>query len=138
MKREEHLEFCKICRNREFDFHKGLLCGLTNELANFENNCETFEKDNEAEEVEFLSKMENTGDHISGDDFDFKKNKSKGFDKMALGIVLTAVSFFISDYTGVYVVTFGIIAYGYRQHSRGVEQEKIFMKEKEKSEKGKN
>jgi hypothetical protein len=135
MTREKHLEFCKICNNREMDFHRGLLCGLTSELANFEQNCESFEKDSQAEEKEFLRKLENTGDHDSGDSFDFKKNKSQGFNIIAAGIVITLLTYMISDYTGIYIVTFGIVAYRFRQHSRGVEQEEIYIKEIEKKEK---
>lgn len=47
MKREEHLKFCKTCLNRQINFEKGLLCGLTNEMASFENECESYKVDSE-------------------------------------------------------------------------------------------
>lgn len=46
MRREEHLKFCKKCINRKLDFKVGLLCNLTGEKADFENECKTFELDN--------------------------------------------------------------------------------------------
>lgn len=45
MTREQHLTFCKICVNRKNDFEKGILCGLTNQIANFEVECPSFSKD---------------------------------------------------------------------------------------------
>ena len=47
MTREEHLKFCKICRNRKFDRDKGIVCNLTNEIADFENECPDFLEDTE-------------------------------------------------------------------------------------------
>lgn len=135
MKREEHLKFCEICEKRKFDFHKGLLCSLTNELADFDDTCKSFEKDKQAEDALLVRKLENTGDHFTGDDFNYKKNKSQGFNYMALGIILTIMSIVLSDYLGFYVVTFGVVVYGYRQHARGVQQEKIFLEAKKKRKK---
>jgi len=45
LSREAQLEFCKICKNQRFDFNQGLICGLTDKPANFEDECETFEED---------------------------------------------------------------------------------------------
>ncbi|WP_445749881.1 hypothetical protein [Polaribacter sp.] len=138
MKREEHLKFCKVCLNREFNYNKGLLCGLTNKLADFENECKNFEKDSEAEDFNFIRKMENTGDYFTGDNFDYRKNISQGVNIMALGVILTIISLYLSDYLGFYFITGGIIIYGFKQHARGMEQEKIFEEEKQKKEKEKN
>ncbi|WP_396601421.1 hypothetical protein [Algibacter sp. R77976] len=46
MTREEQLKFCKKCTKRELDMKIGLICNLTGEIANFENECKTFELDN--------------------------------------------------------------------------------------------
>ncbi len=46
MTREEHLKFCKTCLNRKTDMHKGLVCGLTNEIADFEGSCQSFNPNN--------------------------------------------------------------------------------------------
>lgn len=47
MTRQEHLTFCKQCKNRKFDSNKGIICGLTSEIAAFENVCENYNHDNE-------------------------------------------------------------------------------------------
>ncbi len=44
MTREEQLEYCKICKNQKFSFSKGIICGLTDERADFEGECEYFEE----------------------------------------------------------------------------------------------
>ena len=45
MTREEHLKFCKKCTNRKLDMKVGLLCNLTGEMADFENECKSFNLD---------------------------------------------------------------------------------------------
>lgn len=45
MTREEHLKFCKKCINREMDMKIGLICNLTNKIANFDKNCESYKED---------------------------------------------------------------------------------------------
>ena len=41
MIREQHLKFCKKCVNRRLDMKVGLLCNLTGEMADFENECKS-------------------------------------------------------------------------------------------------
>ncbi|MEN8250419.1 MAG: toxin-antitoxin system YwqK family antitoxin [Bacteroidota bacterium] len=50
MTREEHLKFCKKCTNRKMDLRQGLLCSLTGEKADFENECENFIRDESVKE----------------------------------------------------------------------------------------
>lgn len=45
MTREEQLKSCSVCTHRQMDMHKGLLCGLTQNAANFEDSCSNFEQD---------------------------------------------------------------------------------------------
>ncbi len=45
MDRHEQLKFCRVCNNRIFDPSRGLLCGLTNKPAEFENDCPDFSGD---------------------------------------------------------------------------------------------
>lgn len=45
MTREQQLKFCKKCLNRELDLKVGLICNLTGQKADFENECESFELD---------------------------------------------------------------------------------------------
>lgn len=42
MNREYRLNFCKVCENRKMNMNRGLICGLTNELADFNENCNNF------------------------------------------------------------------------------------------------
>ena len=45
MTRTEHLEFCKKCLNRKFDPKQGLICNLTEKIADFEETCSNFKLD---------------------------------------------------------------------------------------------
>ena len=49
MTREEHVKFCKICKNRKLDRNKGIVCELTNEIADFVDECSNFEEDGKPE-----------------------------------------------------------------------------------------
>ena len=42
MTRQEHLKFCKTCTNREMDIKVGLICKLTNKIADFEGECKDY------------------------------------------------------------------------------------------------
>lgn len=56
--REEMLKFCKICKNREMDFRKGLVCKLTGEYADFSNRCANYDYD-EQEDKRLYAEQEN-------------------------------------------------------------------------------
>lgn len=45
MTREEQLKFCSVCKNRKMDMQQGMLCGLTNAKAEFEDKCENYDED---------------------------------------------------------------------------------------------
>nr|WP_299384459.1 hypothetical protein [Allomuricauda sp.] len=45
--RKRHLAFCKICKHRILSFEEGIICGLTQKLANFEASCPTYLLDGE-------------------------------------------------------------------------------------------
>jgi hypothetical protein len=60
MKREEHLKFCEICTNKKFDLNKGIICGLTLKIADFEDNCENF-SENSLEKEKFIERKANIG-----------------------------------------------------------------------------
>lgn len=45
MTREEHLVFCKACKNQDFDPNKGVICKLTSQIADFEGQCESYLED---------------------------------------------------------------------------------------------
>ena len=64
MTREEHLSYCKICLNRKMDMKKGLVCNLTNEIADFQETCENFKEDpikkKELESIPSIQEVDNT------------------------------------------------------------------------------
>lgn len=43
--REEHLRFCKRCKHQMFDLDRGIICGLTAKIADFEGDCEDYQGD---------------------------------------------------------------------------------------------
>lgn len=47
MDTRKQIEFCKKCTKQKFDFKQGIICGLTNQKADFENECDHFEIDKE-------------------------------------------------------------------------------------------
>ncbi len=125
MTRQEYLEHCLICTKREHTMKKGIVCSLTMEHADFENKCENFEKDREAELAEMARKMAFTGDHKSGDSLNYEKNKDQGvliiFASVILSVVLLAFLGLIS-----LTISVGLLWYGISTYRRGVEQEKVF------------
>ena len=48
MTQDEQLKYCKVCKNRIFDFEQGTLCGKTRQKPAFEGNCEEFIEDDVA------------------------------------------------------------------------------------------
>ena len=51
MTRDEHLEWCKKCTNQKLDLQKGIVCGLTDEIADFEEHCKDFNLDETIKET---------------------------------------------------------------------------------------
>jgi hypothetical protein len=98
MTREEHLKFCKVCINRKMDMQQGLICSITSERADFENNCENYIIDEiEKEKLESKSNEESTKNKDSGffgswksalllSAFSFIRTALKGFDDI-FGII---------------------------------------------------
>jgi hypothetical protein len=65
MNLKERLEFCTICENRKVDFKTGLVCNLTNQKPEFENNCEFFKKDEKEAERKLKMKLDAAGNSRS-------------------------------------------------------------------------
>jgi hypothetical protein len=57
MNRQDHLKFCKICQNRQLNPQKGIICGLTMEVANFDPICPDFKLD-EDEQIQVQIKQQ--------------------------------------------------------------------------------
>jgi len=45
MERMDYVRICKCCKLRGFDKNKGVICSLTNDIANFQTNCDTYDED---------------------------------------------------------------------------------------------
>ncbi|MEL7145883.1 MAG: hypothetical protein AAFO69_05915 [Bacteroidota bacterium] len=45
MKIKDKSNYCKVCTNRNMDYDKGLLCGMTNEKPSFKKTCPSFNLD---------------------------------------------------------------------------------------------
>ena len=58
MIRDEMLKFCKVCRNREVDLKRGMICKLTGEYADFSENCPNYDYD-EQEDKRLSAAQEN-------------------------------------------------------------------------------
>lgn len=52
MTRQERLKFCKTCQKRKFDFNRGILCSITNDLAAFEDSCPDYLIDEKVQALE--------------------------------------------------------------------------------------
>ena len=90
MTRDEHLVYCKICLNRKIDIHKGLVCTLTNEIADFESTCPEFKED--AVKKEEIAAMPNYEEIENEEQLD---GGAKWFLWIfALSVVNTLISFF--------------------------------------------
>ena len=44
MTRQQHLQFCKICTHRKKNLNLGVVCGLTDRIAVFDDECVTFKE----------------------------------------------------------------------------------------------
>lgn len=113
----------------------GLICSITDKIADFEESCDNFVEDEVADQIEFRKKMAATGDHKTGDPLNFKKNKRNGAIIFIFGCLVTIISYMYRNELGIYAITHGVITYGAIQYGRGVQQEKIILKQEEK---GKN
>ena len=78
MTRDAHLSFCKKCHNREMNLQEGLLCGITNQKAAFEDICADFNEDSSVKivvhETEALN-LDQVVEKLSEEDFAYIKNQ---------------------------------------------------------------
>ncbi len=59
MTREEHLEFCRICNHHKYNSDKGIICNLTNEIADFDPTCDSFDIDEQLKEQRIAKLVKN-------------------------------------------------------------------------------
>ncbi len=67
MDRKDQLKICQQCKHRKMDFSRGLLCGLTNEFADFEDSCSSFKEDS-------TSTLKHTSDQVYFEEGQAKTN----------------------------------------------------------------
>lgn len=58
MIRDEMLKLCKVCKNREVDLKRGMICKLTGAYADFSENCPNYDYD-EQEDRRLSAEQEN-------------------------------------------------------------------------------
>lgn len=98
MSREEQVKICSICLHRKMDISKGLVCNLTQEWANFHNQCASLSLD----EAEF-KRLEAVYEKIQN------PQKSKGFwGSWKSALVLSVLGFFRAAMNG-FESGFGIL-----------------------------
>ncbi|WP_299626542.1 RDD family protein [uncultured Tenacibaculum sp.] len=64
MTREERLSFCKICKNQKLDFKQGIVCGLTDAPASFENSCNLFVENTELKNEILFKEFETINEEV--------------------------------------------------------------------------
>jgi len=117
---------------------KGLLCGLTNEYADFEDVCKDFKEDIDEKNLKLLRDLSASGHQNASKSLDYKKNKENGSIIFFIGVAILFFTLYNINSYGILIIPFGVIIYGVRTYYKGVEQEKIIEKreafEKEKNE----
>jgi hypothetical protein len=111
---KERLEFCTICENRKVDFKTGLVCNLTNEKPNFENNCEFFKKDEKEAERKLKMKLDAAGNSRSQNgSLNPQKNINYGIFLIVAGVLIFLISILFGG-----IVLFGGISFIIRGSSQ--------------------
>tara|TARA_R110002049_G_scaffold308657_1_gene513341 strand:+ start:1113 stop:1508 length:396 start_codon:yes stop_codon:yes gene_type:complete len=117
MNLKERLEFCTICENRKVDFKTGLVCNLTNQKPEFENNCEFFKKDEKEAERKLKMKLDAAGNSRSQNgSLNPQKNINYGVFLIVAGVLIFLISILFGG-----IVLFGGISF----LIRGISQKTI-------------
>ena len=107
---------------------KGLLCGLTNEVADFDNQCDNYQEDAEEKEQKLKRDLKATGQQYDSESLDPKKNKELGSVMFFVGIGVFFFTIMNTNVFGVVVLPIGAIVLGIRLYLKGAEQEKVLRK----------
>ncbi len=98
MTREEHLRFCKTCKNQKFSMNLGVICRLTNQNANFEGSCDSFEED-----IDLVNRLNRTYPNGTGN----VASQGKRFANFILDSVFYYIfSFIIGLLIGIVIVAY--------------------------------
>ena len=131
MTREERLEFCTICKHRELNFEKGLLCGITNQYAAFEDTCENYDEDLDQRINKFVRDLDASGHQNASYSLDYVKNKNNGALSFIIGLAIIIFSINYINRYGILILPLGLAIFGARTFLKGVEQEKVVKKNQE-------
>lgn len=115
--REHQLSFCEICKNKSFSPSKGIICGITQDLATFDHICSDFDEDPLLKRRSELSnqakKLEATRESTFGlSSLGIKSGLAAGIVYIVLGIgtvFLTAVTLELITIWSFVLVIIGII-----------------------------
>jgi hypothetical protein len=87
-KRKYHLSYCKICKNKLLNIKVGIECGITNQIANFEQSCQDYKLDSK----ELINLQEKNNGLIEE-----KYHSNNFFNKVILGSYLNKDEKIISE-----------------------------------------
>ena len=127
---KEQLEFCKVCKNKQPDFQKGLLCRLTGKRPYFSDKCHNFILDKEESDRRLILKMEAAGDVQTPEGSSPKSNIRVGIILTVIGLLIT-IGTIINPVGYVSVITYGLIIYGIFRIIKGVRQKQILAEHSE-------
>lgn len=134
MTREEQVAFCKQCTNRKFDQQQGVICGLTNEKATFQDTCPDYNHDETYKPPQVQSTDEEEGiplENISEDNFQRLLMDQNLVAAITSGLVIGIVGAILwgtitvatQFQIGYMAVAIGAgVGFGIRHFGRGVEQ----------------
>lgn len=134
MTREEHVAICRMCTNRKLDIEQGILCKITDQKADFIDECKDFTKDHSVTVDKIIETAEPvTAQQIQLSDKALEKVKSEqnlglgigtstlvGLLGAALWAVITVVTEFQIGYMAV-AIGAGV-GYTMRHFGKGVDQ----------------
>lgn len=134
MTREEYVAICKTCTNRKLDIEQGILCKITDQKADFIDECKDFTKDDSVTVDKIIETAEPvTAQQIQLSDKALEKVKSEqnlglgigtstlvGLLGAALWAVITVVTEFQIGYMAV-AIGAGV-GYTMRHFGKGVDQ----------------
>lgn len=120
---QERRKYCTICTHRKVDFSVGVICGLTDKKADFEDSCEHFVKDEKEMQRKLNIKLDAAGNARSqNSSLNPKANKQSGLALTIAGVIV----FLFSMVFGVILITGGISLM-----IRGTQQQKILDENEE-------
>ena len=92
MTREEHLRFCKICKNQGFDSKFGIICSLTGRRADFDLECDHFVED---QKLKAEQKVKDREKAVNGN--------IAGLEKRLVNYLLDSVFLLFFGLTGLFI-----------------------------------